>query len=278
MSSSSSSCSVDYYTILRVSSSCSSSELSRSYRQLALLHHPDKNIHNKEEAEEQFKTLQRAYDVLSDPHQRAWYDSHKESILRGFSSVSSSSSSSSDVSSERNSSGEFIDPLVTSLNLNSYLLSSCFEGYDSSNKKNFYTVFSSLFVHLAEIEHEEDRKKSLQDENYEILDEYRPEPGDSTSSDSVVHTFYSYWSNFISVRSFSFADEFNPSEAQSRHERRAMEAENKKLRTKRRKEYNELIRNIVKFMKKKDKRIEEIERKKETKKKKTEEQKRQQQE
>lgn len=34
-------------------------------------------------AEEKFKELQNAYSILSDPQERSWYDSHRESILRG---------------------------------------------------------------------------------------------------------------------------------------------------------------------------------------------------
>jgi DnaJ family protein A protein 5 len=45
--------------------------------------HPDKNIGRAEEAAEEFKELQHAYSILSDNNERAWYDSHRESILRG---------------------------------------------------------------------------------------------------------------------------------------------------------------------------------------------------
>jgi curved DNA-binding protein CbpA len=44
---------------------------------------PDKNIDNVEEAKLMFQSIKNAYGVLSDPQERAWYDSHKDSILRG---------------------------------------------------------------------------------------------------------------------------------------------------------------------------------------------------
>lgn len=47
-----------------------------AYRKLALKYHPDKNPDNIDAAKEQFLLVQQAYDVLSDPHERAWYISN----------------------------------------------------------------------------------------------------------------------------------------------------------------------------------------------------------
>ena len=44
----------------------------KSAAKLALKWHPDKNLDNAAEAAEQFKLIQAAYDVLSDPQERAW--------------------------------------------------------------------------------------------------------------------------------------------------------------------------------------------------------------
>jgi len=43
----------------------------------------DKNPENIEECTKQFHLIQQAYDVLIDPQERAWYDKHREAILRG---------------------------------------------------------------------------------------------------------------------------------------------------------------------------------------------------
>ena len=44
--------------------------------------HADKNAHRLDEAQERFKEVQNAYEILSDKHERAWYDGHREQILR----------------------------------------------------------------------------------------------------------------------------------------------------------------------------------------------------
>lgn len=63
----------DYYEILSVTRTASGDEIKRSYRKLAVQYHPDKNPGNPE-AEEKFKELGAAYDVLMDEQKRAAYD------------------------------------------------------------------------------------------------------------------------------------------------------------------------------------------------------------
>ena len=63
----------DYYTLLGVHRNATDAELKRAYRRLALEFHPDKNPGNKA-AEDKFKEISEAYEVLSDPQKRAYFD------------------------------------------------------------------------------------------------------------------------------------------------------------------------------------------------------------
>jgi molecular chaperone DnaJ len=63
----------DYYEILGVAKNATEEELKKSYRKLAMKHHPDRNTGGKE-SEEKFKEAKEAYEMLSDPKKREAYD------------------------------------------------------------------------------------------------------------------------------------------------------------------------------------------------------------
>lgn len=64
----------DYYQVLGVTRDASQDEIKKSFRSLALRHHPDRNPQNQLEAEENFKEINAAYEVLGDPARRQQYD------------------------------------------------------------------------------------------------------------------------------------------------------------------------------------------------------------
>lgn len=65
----------DYYEVLGVTKSASDEEIKKAYRKQAVKFHPDKNPGDKQ-AEENFKELGHAYEILSDPQKRAAYDQY----------------------------------------------------------------------------------------------------------------------------------------------------------------------------------------------------------
>jgi molecular chaperone DnaJ len=72
----------DFYAVLGVDRSASDEEIKKAYRKLAMTNHPDRNNGSKD-AEERFKSITEAYDVLRDPQKRAAYDRYGEAGLRG---------------------------------------------------------------------------------------------------------------------------------------------------------------------------------------------------
>ncbi|KRY16299.1 DnaJ -like protein subfamily B member 6-B [Trichinella patagoniensis] len=73
---------VSYYEVLGIHTESTDQEIKKAYRRLALRWHPDKNPHNKVEAEKRFKEISEAYEVLIDNEKRRIYDRHGIDGLR----------------------------------------------------------------------------------------------------------------------------------------------------------------------------------------------------
>ncbi|KAJ8967417.1 hypothetical protein NQ314_002924 [Rhamnusium bicolor] len=213
-----------HYEVLDVPRNADESEIKAAYRKLALKWHPDKNLENSEYAKEQFQIVQQAYEVLSDRQERAWYDNHREQILYG-------------------SNSEFQD---NSLDVFQYFTSTCFKGY-GDDKDDFYTIYRKVFENIAK----EDMK--FMDEKEEFCE--IPSFGNSKSDYEKVSEFYAYWLNYSTKKSYVWLDPYDIREARDRRYLKLIEKENKKVRQKAKKERNEEIRNLVAFVKKRDKRV-----------------------
>ncbi|QOG12969.1 molecular chaperone DnaJ [Arcobacter sp. FWKO B] len=73
---------IDYYQVLEIEKNADKQLIKKAYRKLAMQYHPDKNPGDKE-AEEKFKTINEAYQVLSDDEKRSIYDRYGKAGLEG---------------------------------------------------------------------------------------------------------------------------------------------------------------------------------------------------
>lgn len=198
-----------------------------AYRKLALKYHPDKNLGNIDEAKEQFLLVQQAYEVLSDPHERAWYDNHREQILRG----------------------SHTDYEDDSLDVYPYFTAACYSDF-GDGEQGFYAVYARVFDQLAT----EDIEFMESADEYEAI----PKFGTSTSDyDIIVGPFYAYWQSYCTKKSYSWLCPHNLTEIRDRRILREVEKETRKIAQKARKERNDEIRALVAFVRRRDKRVQE---------------------
>ena len=213
-----------HYELLGLERTADDDTIKRAYRKAALEWHPDKNLHRPDEATARFRDIQAAYSVLSDPTERAWYDSHRDAIL-----------------------GADEDGELSLVNVYSFFTSSAFAGFDDS-PRGFYSVFRVAFESIAR----EERQYAA--DGYSGTHATFPSFGDSGASSTICSAFYAFWGTYVSRMSFSWADKYAALDAPTRDERRAMERENKRLRDAARRERGEAIRALAEFVKRRDKR------------------------
>merc|ERR1719234_2110636 len=112
----------------------------------------------------------------------------------------------------------------------------------------FFGVFKEVFNTIAS---EEMEFMDEQDEDFEV-------PCFGCANDSyedVGAAFYNYWSGYCTPRTFSWKDKYDTRQAENRWMRRKMEQENKVERDAAKKERNTVVRNLVAFVRKRDKRV-----------------------
>ncbi|KAF9887107.1 hypothetical protein FE257_010482 [Aspergillus nanangensis] len=224
---------VDYYELLGVERGTSGEEIKKAYRRKALELHPDRNFGNVESATKLFAEIQSAYEVLSDPQERAWYDSHREAFLG------------SDVTGgETNYS---YDTRMTTADDVLKLFSRFSPRMEFSDSEDgFYGGLRETFSRLALEE-----KTACYWENIEYA-EYPTFGSCDDNFVAVVRPFYAVWSNFSTKKSFAWKDNYRYSDAPDRRVRRLMEKENKHLREEGIRQFNEAVRSLVAFVKKRD--------------------------
>lgn len=207
--------------------------IKKAYRRKALELHPDRNFGNVEDATIQFAEVQSAYQLLSDPHERAWYDAHREQILRGDDAGDS-------VHYDHNIKVTTVDELIRLMSR----FSASVPFTDAPD--GFYGVLRSTFRKLA---FEENAACDW------ALREPIPWPdfgGKDDDYEHVVRPFYTTWASFTTQKTFSWMESYNLNDAPDRRIRRLMEQDNAKAREIGRRDFNDTVQELLSFVKKRD--------------------------
>jgi len=210
--------------------------IKKSYRKKALELHPDRNYGDVEETTKQFAEVQSAYEVLSDPQERTWYDAHRDSILRGEDDIT----------------GDHYEHNVRVTTAEEIL--SIFRRFNSrvdftDAPTGFYGSLRDTFETIAEEEEAACEWEGLEPIEY-------PSFGHADDDyEAVVKPFYTMWNGFATQKSFSWKDLHRYSEAPDRRVRRLIEKENKRLRNEGIRGFNDAVRSLVAFVRKRDPRF-----------------------
>ncbi|KAI9773436.1 MAG: hypothetical protein M1840_007652 [Geoglossum simile] len=222
-----------YYELLDVGRHATDEEIKKAYRKKALELHPDRNFGNVDRATRLFAEVQAAYEVLSDSQERAWYDSHRDAILRDDEDAVPNHYEHN----VRVTTAEDIMRMFTKFNARMDY---------SDSPIGFFSVLRGTFDTLE--------REEVAACEWEGLDpvEYPSFGNAKDSYEDVVRPFYAVWCGFSTRKTFSWKDVFRYSEAPDRRVRRMMEKENKRLRDEGIREFNDAVRSLVAFVRKRD--------------------------
>ncbi|POW08983.1 hypothetical protein PSTT_07150, partial [Puccinia striiformis] len=214
----------DLYQILQVSPDASSEEIKKAFRKQALVHHPDKNYDNVENATKMFAKIQQAYEILSDDDERAFYDRHRDELLNAggddFDDFDPTHL-------KPNSSRSSLNPGITSKQLLKFFDATLWKGDFSDSQTSFFTIYRNLF-HQLSTEEKIARKDTTM---------IYPSFGSSGSSydqdvdgTRALKHFYSAWSNFATQKSFEWVEPHRTNQQVDRRIKRLIEKENQRER------------------------------------------------
>lgn len=207
------------YDLLGAEKHATPNELKKAYRKIALQLHPDRNFNQEEEATVQFAKVQAAYDILSDPQEREWYDTH-----------------------ETNEYNEYRHPVTSTEELKRYM-DPAYVRTMNPQKDEFYRLVSELFDRLRNEELEAAFEDDIDSKNVPVANSSSFGHIDAPWTD--VKSFYSAWESFTSLKSFAWEDMYPIHHAADRKTKRAMENRNKRLRDAAKREYNDAVRSLV---------------------------------
>ncbi|PHH70514.1 hypothetical protein CDD83_5414 [Cordyceps sp. RAO-2017] len=226
-----------FYDLLGVEPSATAHDVKRAYRKRALELHPDRNIRDVEAATAKFAEVQAAYDILSDPNERTWYDSHYDAIISG-----------SGEPSHIRKPAIFRNVHLTTTEEIFHLMRKFSASVPVDNRPaNFFGLANSTFNRLAL----EEKTATAELANV-IIFEYPTFGLADDDYEGVVKYFYGVWEDFSTRKSFSWMDKHHPLEASDRRTRRILEKENGKRRAIAIHEFNAAVRFLVDFLRKRD--------------------------
>ncbi|KAJ2496611.1 hypothetical protein GGH96_005715 [Coemansia sp. RSA 1972] len=239
-----------YYELLCVERSASDTDLKKAYRRLALVWHPDKNHGNVEEATRVFAEIKEAYETLSDPQERSWYDDHREQILRGDDAVT-------DYGQAEMGTNSFMQTET----LMRYFSATSFRGFGDT-ADGFFAVYRELFARLRDEELQQSGTESEDlllnlnfggtHTHYDEDAAYAHGRTRGAGTGSTLRDFYNFWTTFSTCKSFGWFDRYRLADADNRQVRRLMEKENRRLREKARREFVETVQNLATWVRKRD--------------------------
>lgn len=230
-----------YYVLLGLERDATDLDIKKAYRRKALELHPDRNHGKEDEATRLFTDVQAAYEVLSDPQERAWYDSHEGAILRGFEDGNDGTSA------PDGGSFHYNIKITTSDDISKFVAGVALKRVDYDNVPDkFFTELNTFFETLAKEEATAARMEGADQPDYPSFgvrdDDY----------EDVVKSFYSAWNGFSTVKTYFWVDKWNLRDAPDRRVKRAMEKENKKERDDAVREFNNAVQTLVGFVRKRD--------------------------
>ncbi|CDR98778.1 hypothetical protein [Sporisorium scitamineum] len=256
---------VDYYELLHIEQTATTDEIRKAYRKLALKHHPDKNPDNVEQANKIFHKLQEAYEILSDDTERAWYDQNRERLLNG---AGPDLDDKEVFEAFRSGAAEAPQPTSSSRGITAKALLRFFDpnlAKDFTDGDNgFYATYRRLFERLAQEERvaapypgEEKDSVIPSADAYPSFGYSHTPYSNAKGQEAAVHQtpakdFYNVFMNFQSRKSFGWFDKYDIRDASDRRVKRLMEKENKRARDAARREYNDAVRSLAAFVRKRD--------------------------
>lgn len=179
--------------------------------------------------------MQHAYQVLSDEQERAWYDAHERDILRG---------GTGEAAGEDQYQGNM---KVTTPEEITRMMGRFRSNVDYTDAPSgFFGFVRETFEQLAKEE------EYAADYEYIHIPNYPSFGHKDDTYEGVVRDFYAAWDGFASVKSFAWLDVYRLSDAPDRYTRRLAEKENKKHRDDGRREFNDAVRTLVAFVRKRD--------------------------